>query len=203
MSPIGDTTDQGTDVPRSPADLYSTPPGGDWLTISGCQQNNLRSVDLSIPLGTLTCVTGLSGSGKSSLIQETLGRAVARHLNRQGETPGPFRELLGAEHISRVINVDQAPLGATPASNPATYTGVFEPIRTLFSKLPDAKIRGYKPGRFSFNRAGGRCDDCDGWGQLCIEMHFLPDVWVTCDTCRGKRYNEETLAGPVQGALDC
>ena len=183
----------------TPVEGYAPPPGGDWLTITGCQQNNLRNVDLSIPLGALTCVTGLSGSGKSSLIQETLGRAVARHLNRQGETPGPFRELVGAEHVSRVINVDQAPLGATPASNPATYTGVFEPIRTLFSKLPDAKIRGYKPGRFSFNRAGGRCDDCDGWGQLCIEMHFLPDVWVTCDTCRGKRYNEETLSVRYKG----
>src|SRR5690606_2260184 len=112
---------------------YSPPPGGDWLTITGCRQNNLRGVDLSIPLGTLTCVTGCAGSGKSSLVQETLARAVARNLNRQGETPGPFDELKGIEHISRVINVDQAPLGATPASNPATYTGVFDPIRTLFS----------------------------------------------------------------------
>src|SRR5690606_16220924 len=194
-----DSTSPGTDVPGSPAELYSPPPGDAWLTITGCRQNNLRGVDLSIPLGTLTCITGLSGSGKSSLIQETLARALARHLNRQGEQPGPFDQLFGAEHISRVINVDQAPLGATPASNPATYTGVFDPIRELFSKLPDAKIRGYKPGRFSFNRAGGRCEDCEGWGQLCIEMHFLPDVWVTCDTCRGKRYNEETLAVRYKG----
>ncbi|MCA9076099.1 MAG: excinuclease ABC subunit A, partial [Planctomycetaceae bacterium] len=183
-------------VPGTP---YSVPPGGNWLTITGCRQNNLRGVDLSIPLGTLTCVTGLSGSGKSSLIQETLARAVARHLNRQGDAPGPFDEMTGVEEISRVINVDQAPLGATPASNPATYTGVFDPIRTLFSRLPEAKVRGYKPGRFSFNRQGGRCEDCEGFGQRKIEMHFLPDVWVTCDTCRGKRYNEETLTVRFKG----
>ncbi len=180
---------QGVDTLRSP----------DWLTITGCRQNNLRGVDLSIPFGTLTCITGLSGSGKSSLIQETLARAVARHLNRQGDAPGPFDEMTGVQEISRVINVDQAPIGATPASNPATYTGVFDPIRTLFSRLPESKVRGYKPGRFSFNRAGGRCEDCEGFGQRKIEMHFLPDVWVTCDTCRGKRYNEETLTVRFKG----
>lgn len=175
-------------------EFYGEPPGGVWLEILGCQQNNLRNADLRIPLGTLTCVTGLSGSGKSSLIQETLARAIARHLKMKGPAPGPFRELLGVEQISRVIAVDQNPIGATPASNPATYTGVFEDIRQLFSKLPDAKIRGYKPGRFSFNRPGGRCEDCEGMGQKKIEMHFLPDVWVECDTCHGKRFNQETLA---------
>ncbi|QDT35499.1 excinuclease ABC subunit UvrA [Thalassoglobus polymorphus] len=175
-------------------EVYADPPGESWLEILGCQQNNLRNVDLRIPLGTMTCVTGLSGSGKSSLIQDTLARGVARHLKLKGPTPGPFRKMNGAEQISRVIAVDQNPIGATPASNPATYTGVFEPIRQLYSKIPDSKIRGYKPGRFSFNRAGGRCDDCEGMGQKKIEMHFLPDVWVECDTCRGKRFNQETLA---------
>ncbi len=198
VPPLGCVAGSGKQ-PQGWTPTSCTPPGGDWLTVTGCRQNNLRGVDLSIPLGTLTCITGLSGSGKSSLIQETLGRAVARHLNRQGDAPGPFDKLTGVEQISRVINVDQAPLGATPASNPATYTGVFDPIRTLFSNLPDAKIRGYKPGRFSFNRAGGRCEDCEGFGQRRIEMHFLPDVWVLCDTCRGKRYNAETLAVRFKG----
>ncbi len=185
--------------PELARELYHAPPGGDWLEITGCRQNNLRNVTLRIPLGTLTCITGLSGSGKSSLIQETLARAVARHLNRQGPPPGPYDTLSGVNQISRVIAVDQAPLGATPASNPATYTGVFDPIRELFSKLPDSKIRGYKPGRFSFNRAGGRCEECEGLGQKKIEMHFLPDVWVECDTCHGKRYNLETLAVKYRG----
>ncbi len=178
---------------------YNSPPGGAWLSITNCRRNNLRGVDLHIPLGALTCVTGLSGSGKSSLILETLARAVARHLHRQGEAPGPFDELIGVEQISRIIEVDQQPLGATPASNPATYTGVFDPIRELFSRLPDSKVRGYKPGRFSFNRAGGRCEDCEGLGQKKIEMHFLPDVWVECDTCRGHRYNAETLTVRYKG----
>lgn len=180
-------------------EAYGPPPAGVWLEILGCQQNNLRNADLRIPLGSMTCVTGLSGSGKSSLIQETLARAVARHLKLKGPAPGPFREMHGVQEISRVIAVDQNPIGATPASNPATYTGVFEHIRQLFSKLPDAKIRGYKPGRFSFNRAGGRCEDCEGMGQKKIEMHFLPDVWVECDTCHGKRFNQETLAVTYKG----
>ncbi len=180
-------------------EVYGEAPGGAWLEITGCRQNNLRDVDLRIPLGTLTCITGLSGSGKSSLIQETLARAVARHLRLQGPAPGPFDTMSGADQVSRVIAVDQAPLGATPASNPGTYTGVFDPIRELFSKLPDSKIRGYKPGRFSFNRAGGRCEDCEGLGQKKIEMHFLPDVWVECETCHGKRYNLETLSVKYKG----
>lgn len=186
-------------IKRLDAHEYAPPPGGAWLEITGCRQHNLRGVDLRLPLGALTCVTGLSGSGKSSLIEETLARAVARRLNRTGEAPGPYDELRGVEHISRVIDVDQNPIGMTPASNPATYVGVFDPIRELFSRLPDAKIRGYKPGRFSFNRPGGRCEDCEGLGQKKIEMHFLPDVWVTCDACRGMRYNAETLAVRYKG----
>jgi len=144
-------------------------------------------------------VTGVSGSGKSSLIEDTLARAVAKKLNRSGETPGPYDELSGLEQINKVIVVDQQPLGNTPASNPATYTGVFDSIRELFARLPEAKVRGYRPARFSFNRPGGRCDDCEGNGQKCIQMHFLPDVWVECETCRGKRYNRETLAVKYRG----
>ncbi|SFI88934.1 excinuclease ABC subunit A [Planctomicrobium piriforme] len=187
------------DDPANVKEAYHPAPGGGWLEMTGCRQNNLRDVELRIPLGTLTCITGLSGSGKSSLIQETLARAVSRYLRRQGPAPGPYDTLSGVDQISRVIAVDQQPLGATPASNPATYTGVFDPIRELFSKLPDSKIRGFKPGRFSFNRAGGRCEDCEGLGQKKIEMHFLPDVWVECDTCHGKRYNLETLAVKYKG----
>ena len=178
--------------------VYETPTGN-WLTLTDCRHHNLRGVDLRIPLGALTCVTGLSGSGKSSLVEETLARAVARRLNRSGEAPGPFGELRGVEHLNKLIVVDQQPLGSTPASNPATYTGVFELIRELFSRVPDARVRGYRPGRFSFNRPGGRCEDCEGMGQKKIEMHFLPDVWVECDTCRGKRFNQETLAVKFRG----
>jgi excinuclease ABC subunit A len=180
-------------------DAKGEPPGGDWLEIRGARHHNLRSVDLRIPLATLCCVTGVSGSGKSSLIEETLSRAVAKHLHNARETPGPFDEIVGLEHINKVIIVDQQPLGSTPASNPATYTGVFDHIRELFTRLPEAKIRGYRPGRFSFNRAGGRCEACEGNGQKCIEMHFLPDVWVECDACRGKRFNAETLAVRYKG----
>ncbi|HEX6984457.1 MAG TPA: excinuclease ABC subunit A, partial [Planctomycetaceae bacterium] len=170
-----------------------------WLELLGCRHHNLRNVDLRIPLGTLVCVTGVSGSGKSSLIEGTLAKAVARRLHQAGETPGPFAELRGVEHLSKVIAVDQQPLGSTPASNPATYTGVFDLIRELFARMPEAKVRGYKPARFSFNRPGGRCEDCEGLGQKKIEMHFLPDVWVTCDTCKGRRYNTETLAVTYRG----
>ncbi|MEX0702115.1 MAG: hypothetical protein WD069_08465 [Planctomycetales bacterium] len=141
----------------------------------------------------------MSGSGKSSLIEDTLAKGVARHLHRAGDPPGPFEELIGIEHINKVITVDQQPLGSTPASNPATYTGVFDEIRELFARLPEAKVRGYRPGRFSFNRPGGRCEDCEGNGQKRIEMHFLPDVWIECETCRGKRYNAETLAVKYRG----
>lgn len=165
----------------------------DWLELLGAQQHNLRSVDLRIPLKTFTCITGVSGSGKSSLIMDTLAPAVARRLNLVAETPGAFRELKGVEHLSKIVLVDQNPIGSTPASNPATYTGMFDEIRELFCRMPEAKVRGYRPGRFSFNRAGGRCEDCEGMGQQKIEMHFLPDVWVECPTCRGRRFNAETL----------
>ena len=175
------------------------PPGGGWLELDGARQNNLDNVQLRIPLGTLTCITGVSGSGKSSLIEDTLARAVARQLHRSGEPPGPFDALRGVEHLNKVVVVDQHPLGSTPKSNPGTYTGVFDEIRELFTRLPEAKVRGYRPGRFSFNRAGGRCEACEGNGQKCIEMHFLPDVWVECDECRGRRYNTETLGVTYHG----
>ncbi|MBM80867.1 MAG: excinuclease ABC subunit A [Planctomycetaceae bacterium] len=175
------------------------PPGGGWLELVGARQHNLRNVDLRVPLGTLTCVTGVSGSGKSSLVEHTLARAIAKRLHRAGDTPGPFDELNGLQHINKLIVVDQQPLGNTPKSNPGTYTGVFEHIRALFARLPEAKVRGYGPGRFSFNRPGGRCEACEGNGQKCIEMHFLPDVWVECDECRGFRYNQETLSVKYRG----
>jgi len=173
---------------------YDAPPGGEWIELTGARHNNLRQGELHIPTGAFTVVTGLSGSGKSSLIMETLARAITRKLTRTGEAPGPHDELRGTGKLNKVILVDQSPLGSTPASNPATYTGVWEPIRDLFTRLPEAKIRGFKPARFSFNRPGGRCDDCEGMGQKKIEMHFLPDVWVECATCRGKRFNQETLS---------
>ncbi|MCH5372989.1 MAG: excinuclease ABC subunit A, partial [Planctomycetes bacterium] len=176
-----------------------TPPGGGWLELLGVRHRNLRDVDLKIPLGAFTCVTGVSGSGKSSLVEETLARAVNRHFSRSGDEPGEHEDLLGVENLNKLIIVDQQPLGSTPASNPATYTGVFDHIRELFTRLPEAKVRGYRPGRFSFNRPGGRCEECEGNGQKCIEMHFLPDVWVECETCRGRRYNPETLAVKFHG----
>ena len=180
-------------------DVVFEPPGGGWLELLGARQHNLRNVDLRIPLGTLTAVTGVSGSGKSSLIDDTLARAIARKLHRLSTQPGPYDELLGLQFLSKLIVVDQQPLGTTPASNPATYTGVFEHIRELFSRLPEAKVRGYSPARFSFNRTGGRCEACEGNGQKLIEMHFLPDVWVECDVCGGQRYNAETLAVKYRG----
>jgi excinuclease ABC subunit A len=171
----------------------------DCLTIAGARHNNLRNVTVRIPLGTLTAVTGVSGSGKSSLIEDLLYKSLARTLHRAREIPGAHDEIRGVEKINKVIRVDQQPLGNTPTSNPATYTGVFDLIRQLFSQLPAAKVRGYLPRRFSFNAAGGRCEACEGNGEICIEMHFLPDVWVECDTCRGRRYNPETLAVTYHG----
>jgi len=185
-------TDLGQVDPRKKADLGQVGLH-DWVELLGAQQHNLRNVDLRIPLKTFTCITGVSGSGKSSLIMDTLARAVSRRLNIIAETPGAFRELRGVEHLSKIVLVDQNPIGSTPASNPATYTGMFDEIRELFCRMPEAKVRGYRPGRFSFNRAGGRCEDCEGMGQQKIEMHFLPDVWVECPTCRGRRFNAETL----------
>ncbi len=175
------------------------PPGNGWLEVIGARHRNLRNVHLKIPLGTLTVVTGVSGSGKSSLIQETLAKAVARKLHRLNETPGPHDELRGLEKIDKLIVVDQQPIGNTPKSNPGTFTGVFDEIRELFAQLPESKVRGWRAGRFSFNRAGGRCEPCEGNGQKLIEMHFLPDVWIECDQCRGKRYNAETLAAKYRG----
>ena len=170
-----------------------------WLEVTGARHRNLRNVHLKIPLGTLTVVTGVSGSGKSSLIQETLAKAVARKLHRLNETPGPHDELRGLQHIDKLILVDQQPIGNTPKSNPGTFTGVFDEIRELFAQLPESKVRGWRAGRFSFNRAGGRCEPCEGNGQKLIEMHFLPDVWIECDQCRGKRYNAETLSAKYRG----
>jgi excinuclease ABC subunit A len=169
------------------------------LEIIGARHNNLRNVSVSIPLGTLTAVAGVSGSGKSSLIEDVLYNALARTLHRAATTPGPHDAIRGLDQINKVIRVDQQPLGNSPSSNPATYTGVFELVRQLFSQLPDAKVRGFTARRFSFNVPGGRCEACEGNGQKKIEMHFLPDVWVECEACRGRRYNEETLAVRFHG----
>ncbi|MEO1495980.1 MAG: excinuclease ABC subunit UvrA [Planctomycetota bacterium] len=164
------------------------------LRVVGARHNNLKQIDVDFPLGTLIAVTGVSGSGKSSLVNEVLYNQLARTLHRAGTTAGAHDRIEGVQHINKVIRVDQSALGSSPASNPATYTGAFDLIRQLFAQLPEAKLRGYQPRRFSFNVAGGRCDDCEGMGQRCVEMHFLPDVWVECETCRGQRYNPETLA---------
>ena len=170
-----------------------------WLEIKGARANNLQFVDARIPLGVLTCFTGVSGSGKSSLVIETLYKALAQRLHRSREKAGPVKEILGLEQLDKVIDIDQSPIGRTPRSNPATYTGVFTDIRDLFAQLPEAKIRGYKPGRFSFNVKGGRCEACSGDGIIKIEMHFLPDVYVQCDVCKGARYNRETLDVKFKG----
>ncbi len=163
------------------------------LRVRGARGNNLRSLDVSFPLGVFTCVTGVSGSGKSTLVNETLYPALARHFYRANAAPQPHAAIEGLDLIDKVIDVDQSPIGRTPRSNPATYTGVFTPIRDLFSSLPESQMRGYQPGRFSFNVKGGRCESCTGDGLVKIEMHFLPDVYVPCDVCKGKRYNRETL----------
>ena len=174
-------------------------PSVDWLEIRGARHNNLKNVDVSIPLSAFTVIAGVSGSGKSSLIDDVLYNALARRLHRASTSPAAHDEIIGVQHINKVIRVDQQPLGNTPNSNPATYTGVFELIRQLFAQLPESKLRGYSPRRFSFNVPGGRCDACEGNGQICVEMHFLPDVWVECDTCHGRRYNPETLAVTYRG----
>ncbi|MBL6612872.1 MAG: excinuclease ABC subunit UvrA [Reyranella sp.] len=167
--------------------------GGRWLTVKGARENNLQNVTASIPLGTFTCVTGVSGSGKSTLIIETLYKALAKRLNNAREHPGAHAGLDGVGHLDKIVDIDQSPIGRTPRSNPATYTGAFSPIRDWFAQLPESTERGYKPGRFSFNVKGGRCEACQGDGVIKIEMHFLPDVYVQCDVCKGKRYNRETL----------
>ncbi|GAB4319354.1 MAG: excinuclease ABC subunit UvrA [Candidatus Sumerlaeia bacterium] len=170
-----------------------------WLTIEGACQHNLKNVTARFPLGCLTCVTGVSGSGKSSLAIDTLYAALARRLHRSPLTPGPHRAIRGAEQIDRVIEVDQAPIGRTPRSNPATYTKLFDLIRNWFARLPESLARGYQPSRFSFNVKGGRCEDCQGAGMIRVEMSFLPDVYVQCETCRGRRYNPETLEVTYNG----
>ena len=169
------------------------------LVIKGARGNNLKNVELRLPVGLMTCVAGVSGSGKSTLINETLYLAAARQINRASEEPAPHDEIHGLEHFDKVINVDQSPIGRTPRSNPATYTGLFTPVRELFAQVPTAKERGYQPGRFSFNVKGGRCEACEGDGVLKVEMHFLPDVYVSCDVCHGKRYNRETLEVQYKG----
>ena len=164
-----------------------------YIKVRGAAENNLKHLNVDIPLGVFTCVTGVSGSGKSSLINEILYKRLARELNRALEVPGKHREMKGIDKLDKVINIDQSPIGRTPRSNPATYTGVFDLIRDLFAATTDAKMRGYKKGRFSFNIKGGRCEACQGDGILKIEMNFLPDVYVPCEVCHGKRYNRETL----------
>ena len=164
-----------------------------FLKLSGAEGNNLRKVNVKIPLGTFTCVTGVSGSGKSSLIIETLFRSAARQLMKSRYNPSPYKTIHGLDNLDKVIDINQSPIGRTPRSNPATYTGAFSPIRDWFTNLPEARARGYKPGRFSFNVKGGRCESCQGDGVIKIEMHFLPDIYVECESCRGERYNRETL----------
>ncbi|MBL7849668.1 MAG: excinuclease ABC subunit UvrA [Cyclobacteriaceae bacterium] len=184
---------------RIPYDKKKREGSGNTIELHRASGNNLKQVDLSLPLGTFICVTGVSGSGKSTLIHETLFPILNKHLYNSRTEPLPYKSIKGLEHIDKVIEVDQSPIGRTPRSNPATYTGVFTDIRDLFAQMPEAKIRGYKPGRFSFNVKGGRCETCEGAGLRLIEMEFLPDVYVHCETCKGKRYNRETLEVRFKG----
>jgi excinuclease ABC subunit A len=174
-------------------------PNGNFLTVAGCAANNLKNIDVSFPLGVITCVTGVSGSGKSTLVLDTLYRALAQKIYGSRERPGAYDSLGGLALVDKVINIDQSPIGRTPRSNPATYSGAFTPIRDLFAMLPESKALGYRPGRYSFNVKGGRCEACEGDGIIKIEMHFMPDVYVTCEVCRGKRYNRETLEIAYKG----
>jgi excinuclease ABC subunit A len=175
------------------------PGNGHSLILRGCRGNNLKNVDVEFPLGKLIVVTGVSGSGKSTLVNETLYPILSQHFYRSLQQPMPYEAIEGLEQVDKVVNVDQTPIGRTPRSNPATYTGVFSDIRSLFVNLPEAQIRGYKPGRFSFNVKGGRCETCGGNGYKTIEMNFLPDIQVPCEECHGKRYNRETLEVRYKG----
>lgn len=170
-----------------------------FLTVRGARENNLKNIDVQIPLGVMTCITGVSGSGKSSLTNEILYKRLAKDLNRAHKVPGKHDDIEGIEQLDKIIDIDQSPIGRTPRSNPATYTGVFDMIRDLFAATADAKARGYSKGRFSFNVKGGRCEACSGDGIIKIEMHFLPDVYVPCEVCGGKRYNRETLEVKYKG----
>ncbi len=170
-----------------------------FLKVVGAQENNLKNIDVEIPLGIFTCVTGVSGSGKSSLVNQILYKRLAKELNRAKTKPGLHKDIEGFEQLDKIIAIDQSPIGRTPRSNPATYTGVFDQIRDLFAMTKDAKAKGYNKGRFSFNKKGGRCEACAGDGIIKIEMHFLPDVYVPCEVCHGKRYNRETLEVKYKG----
>ena len=174
-------------------------PNGKFIEIKGATQNNLKNINVKIPLGIFTCVTGVSGSGKSTLVNEILYKGLAKVLYNASEFPGKHEKIVGIENIDKVINIDQSPIGRTPRSNPATYTGVFDLIRDIFAGTNEAKMRGYEKGRFSFNVSGGRCETCQGDGVLKIEMHFLPDIYVPCEVCHGKRYNRETLEVKYKG----
>jgi excinuclease ABC subunit A len=186
-------------IPRQRATPRSVDHSEGWLTVVGAAENNLKNLTVSFPLGCLTCVTGVSGSGKSTLVDDILRRVLFRHFYNSKEKPGAYRAIRGAEQIDKAIVIDQSAIGRTPRSNPVTYTGAFTPIRELFSQLPAARVRGYEAGRFSFNVKGGRCENCEGGGSIKIEMHFLPDVYVECEVCHGKRYNRETLEITYKG----
>jgi len=179
--------------------LVRRPGSGQSISIAGARHHNLKNVNVDFPLGTFTVVTGVSGSGKSTLVNDILYRALAKAIYKSRAEPGEYGEILGLEHIDKVIEIDQSPIGRTPRSNPATYTGVFTAIREIYAMLPESRERGYKAGRFSFNVKGGRCEACQGDGLKRIEMNFLPDVYVTCDVCRGRRYNQETLQVKYKG----
>ena len=182
-----------------PLPLERRKPDGRYMEIKGAKENNLKNVNVKFPLGIFIAVTGVSGSGKSTLVNEILQKALAHKLNRARTKPGAIRSLKVLEHLEKVIDIDQSPIGRTPRSNPATYTGVFDDIRDVFATTNEAKVRGYKKGRFSFNVKGGRCEACRGDGIIKIEMHFLPDVYVPCEVCHGKRYNRETLEVKYKG----